>query len=1098
MRPALNPAQSVSVSASAGSGKTWLLTARITRMLLEGHASSGILALTFTRKAAAEMRHRVEARLRQLALAEDAALDALLAELDLQADDSIRQRARGLYEQFLFNPWPLRATTLDAFCQDLVARFPKEVGIAPDFEVSEKEQSLLDAAWSRVQQKILGEPQSPAGHALKALIDEGETEGGLRKIVMHFLQRRTDWWTYTDGQADALGFSLGHLREKMAIVSDDPYPALHTASFESSLGTLCRGMATVGNIRSVYAETVLPAQEQSGSKRYDCLIDSLFTKKLDPRAFSPSKDAQKKLGAGAARFKQAHEEIIAVVQGIIDQLKRISTLKRTESALILCTAALEELKKECRARNRIGFADLQWYASKLLRDPDAGSWVQYKLDQRIEHLLLDEFQDTSPTQWQLLLPLLEEMAAGNSERTRSLFIVGDIKQSIYGFRRANPELLPQSAAWMQENLDAEQETLSVSRRSAPAIIEWVNVLFSQDLIKDFPDHDTARSGWGRVEMAALVAPDVEDGDDPVPFRNPLTTPRPDPENTRALREGHLIARRIRELIDARWEIEAEGKHRALSYGDVLILTRNRTHLRAMEQALTESNIPFTGAARGTLLKTAEAGDISALLRFLLSPIRDLELAHVLRSPMFSVSNEDLIELAKTARKNQGRWRDALQEPTSSNTLLRAQVLLEQWLQLARQLPVHDLLDRIYSEGDLAARYEAALPPSQSARVRGNLNAFLQMALESDSGRYPSLSGFLEELSQRSRGSEAPDETPPPAANDQVRILTIHGAKGLEAPAVFMAQTGSVNSNNKDAGWIVDWPSNESRPTCFVLAANKDDRDGFSQSLIDERKQREAAEEMNLLYVAVTRARQFLHLSGFVPGKPSAQASWHELATQTFTKIGVEPDDDESFVFAMEEPAIAAATDTRMAEPIDDPRLRQPLKLARKITQRPSAKDDVHDANAVIRGNALHWLLQDLSASIPKPASTRRGRLEAAVGGAIRDADFTTWLNEAQAVINAPALGAFFDRSKFRAAWNEVSISHGEHYGIIDRLVDDGETLWVLDYKTARDGGDVELLDRYRDQLLAYRDGVARLWPGRAVQMGLVLTHSLRYLQLAVG
>jgi ATP-dependent helicase/nuclease subunit A len=428
-------------------------------------------------------------------------------------------------------------------------------------------------------------------------------------------------------------------------------------------------------------------------------------------------------------------------------------------------------------------------------------------------------------------------------------------------------------------------------------------------------------------------------------------------------------------------------------------------------------------------------------------------------------------------------------------LSRARILLNDWLRLARQLPVHDLLDRIYSEGDLAARYEAALPASQAVRVRGNLNAFLQMALESDSGRYPSLSGFLEELTQRGRGSEAPDETPPPAAQDQVRILTVHGAKGLEAPAVFMAQTGSVNSNNKDAGWVVEWPSQEPRPTCFVLAANKDDRDAFSQSLIDQRKQREAAEEMNLLYVAVTRARQFLHLSGFVPGKPSKEVSWHELATNAFMQMGVEVDDEEAFVFAQEEPAIAAASAIPSAESFDDPRLRQPLKLIRKTTQRPSAKDEVQDAAAVLRGNALHWLLQDLSATDSKPTSTLRGRLEAAMSNAIRDADFSSWLAEAQAVISAPALNAFFDASKFRRAWNEVPISHGELFGVMDRLVDDGETLWVLDYKTARGGDDAELLNRYQDQLLAYGEDLAQLWPGRTVRMGLVLTHSQRYLEL---
>lgn len=1094
MNPALNPRQSVSVSASAGSGKTWLLTARITRMLLEGHPPDGILALTFTRKAAAEMRHRVEERLRQLAIADDANLDRSLAELELKADDSIRQRARGLYEKFLFHPWPLRATTLDAFCQDLVARFPREAGIAPGFEVSEKEYSLLDAAWSNLQQKILGQAESNASRALKSLIDEGETEWGLRKIVLQFLERRTDWWTYTDGQADPVEFAIHRLRKQMEIASDDPYATLHTPSFESTLGVFCRGMGVAGNIRSVHADTVLPAQELSGAKRYQCLIEGLFTQKLEPRAFSPSKEAQKKLGATTDRFVQAHAEIIAIVQRTIDQLKRISTLKRTEAALILGVAALEELKAECRARNRIGFADLQWYASKLLRDPDAGNWVQYKLDQRIDHLLLDEFQDTSPTQWQLLLPLLEEMAAGSSERTRSLFIVGDIKQSIYGFRRANPELLPQSAAWMQAHLGAGQQTLARSYRSSPAIIEWVNQLFEPGLIRDFPTHGTVRSGWGRVEVAALVTPDVEDGDDPPPFRNPLTTPRPDPENTRALREGHLIARRIRKLVDDRWQIDVHGQARALSYGDVLILTRNRTHLHAVEQALTESGIPFTGAARGTLLETAEAADLCALLHFLLSPIRDLELAHVLRSPMFSASNEDLIELAKAARANQCSWRTALDQSAGSPELLRAQGLLREWLQQARRLPVHDLLDRIYSQGDLAARYEAALPTSQAARVRGNLNAFLQMALESDRGRYPSLSGFLDELSQRARGSEAPDETPPSAAEDQVRILTIHGAKGLEAPAVFMAQTGSVNANNKDAGWIVEWPSSEPRPSCFVLAANKDDRDAFSQSLIDQRKQREAIEDMNLLYVAVTRARQFLHISGFVPGKNNPQASWHELATDAFMKMGVDAREDDVFVFCPEQPATASTTPAARIFPTDDPRLRQPLNVARATFKRPSKQEEVHDARAVARGNALHWLLQDLCTP-GQSAATRRGRLEAAMDAAIRDADFTNWLAEAQAVIDAPTLRQYFDAGKFRMAWNEVSINDGELYGIIDRLVDDGETLWVLDYKTAREGSDAELLKRYRDQLQAYRSGVTRLWPGRTVRTGLILTPSLRYLEL---
>ena len=386
-------------------------------------------------------------------------------------------------------------------------------------------------------------------------------------------------------------------------------------------------------------------------------------------------------------------------------------------------------------------------------------------------------------------------------------------------------------------------------------------------------------------------------------------------------------------------------------------------------------------------------------------------------------------------------------------------------------------------------------PAQRQRVRGNLNTFLQLALASDSGRYPSLSGFLREFSRRKGNKDAPDEAAPAAAQDQVRILTVHGAKGLEAPAVFLAQTISSNTNNRDAGWIVQWPSGAPRPFGFVLAAKKDDRDAFSQSLIDERREREAAEDMNLLYVAATRARQFLHISAFSPKRENRQqTSWHALAADAFNRSGVTAMADGSLVYSHGEPAVSTSSAAPSAQCPDDPRLRQPLNLVLKATPRASPQDEIHDAAAVMRGHALHWLLQDLSAPL-KPVSTRRGRLEAAVGAAIRDADFTAWLAEARAVIETPALRPFFDAGRFRAAWNEVPFSDDQRHGVMDRLVDDGETLWILDYKTSRGEDEQTLLARYREQLLAYRDGVSQLWPGRSIRCGLLLTASQRWLEL---
>ncbi|MGH8456288.1 MAG: UvrD-helicase domain-containing protein [Stenotrophobium sp.] len=892
---------------------------------------------------------------------------------------------------------------------------------------------------------------------------------------------------------------MENLGDQLELDDSDPLAALATDSFSASLETFCKSLGQLGKTGSIRADVVLPALEQSGETRLLTLLVSLFKKDGDPYTLKLSKDAQKKLGSAAAWMERAHAELIEVLQHIREQRVRLATLRRSEAALTLSLAALEEFQDECRLRNRIGFTDLEWLACRLLRNPDAGAWVQFKLDQRVDHLLLDEFQDTSPTQWRLLLPLLEEMAAGDAGRARSLFIVGDIKQSIYGFRRANPELLPLAAGWMREHLAAREETLSVSRRSSPAVIDWVNALFRNGLLPDFPVHGTVREGWGRVELAPLIQPDVRGDEAAEPFRNPLTTPRPDPENTRALREGQLIAQRIRELVEARHEIDHNGERRALGHGDVLILVRKRTHLSALEQALTEENIPFTGAARGTLLQTVEARDLTALLRFLLSPVRDLDLAHALRSPAFGATDTDLMRLAEQAGMSAVTWHEALQSLTtavipdqSSAALIRANQLLQNWLVLARKLPVHDLLDRICNEGNLAARYESALPAAQAARVRGNLNAYIQLALEADSGRYPSLSRFLQELAAHGGDGDAPDEVPPPAQLDQVRILTVHGAKGLEAPAVFLAQTGT-NDRKDSAGWIIEWPSNADRPTHFLLGARKNERDSLTQTLMEARKVRESAEEMNLLYVAVTRARQFLHISGFAPMKNSAETPWHRHAAAAFDALGIAAEEGATRIYAAGEPVAAAPSALTAAPAQIDPRLRLPIVLRLAKSERPSGAETAeHDRGAVRRGIAIHWLLEQLSAGQGDP---QRGHLEARLEQAVSAEDFKAWKTEVRAVIATPALQRFFDAAQYRRAWNEVPISYDDTSGIIDRMVDDGETLWVLDYKTRHDADPAALLARYRGQLMAYREGVRRLWPGRSVRPGLLLTNTQRWIEL---
>jgi ATP-dependent helicase/nuclease subunit A len=1114
---ALDPARSVAVSASAGSGKTWLLVSRIVRLLLEGHAPGGILALTFTRKAAAEMRTRVNERLRSLAHGRDDAVVAELLRLGATADAATIERARGLYDALLFETYPPRAMTLHAFCQDLLARFALEAGIPPGFELVENESALWRRAWRTLLADLHRDADSAPAAALRTLIELGYGEPQLEDLVYGFFARRADWWAHVEDRNDALVYAEERLRTGVGFDPAQLAAAIDASAFDEPLRRLCRDLERVGgNVgRSLRLERIAPALMACGTARIECLTRALFKVDGDPYELKLSKDAQKKIGSDADAFVAAYETVVAAVRYAQEHLLRDISVRRSTAALRLCTAALVRLRAALAHDNALSFTEIEWHSYRLLRADGSAEWVRYKLDRRIDHLLVDEFQDTSPTQWRLLLPLLEEMAAGDPERRRSAFIVGDAKQSIYGFRRAEPGLLATASDWLDQRLFATRLPLNASWRSAPAIIDFVNALFTPPELGEpigFVTHEThCREDWGRIEIAPLIEADGKNTAAPVEeFRDPLTIPRALDEETRALREGRLVAARIQALIAS--GIAVRGEHnvmRAIRYDDVMVLARMRTHLYALEQALTEAGIPFIGSSRGTLLDTAEARDLVALLRFLDAPHRDLDLAQTLRSPLFGIDDDALIALAARVRSKEGTgWYDALTSCAPNHPSLEyAQQRLQQWLPLAHRLPAHDLLDRIFAEGDVAARYEAVLPAVPAARVRANLGAIAQLALEADSGRYPTLGRFLSYIEDLNRAqADAPDEAPPPATHGQVRVLTIHAAKGLEAPAVFLVNAGRV-TQPRTPQWLIDWPTDAERPAHIVVAGRSGTRDSFSEALAAQHRLRETREDLNLLYVAVTRARQFLHVSGFAQRNKGARASWHEHALRAVKQLG----DGDGTALTMAEGTIvhasgripkASRTEASAPTPTIDPRLRMPVPAPLRVAP-PSAMrgadETTVDSAAARAGTAIHHLLQLLTDEPARDETLLRTRLELHLQSPVTDADFAAWLAVVRATIAAPELARFFDPARYRRAWNEVPATHATGgafvAGIIDRLVDDGETLWLLDYKTTPHPDAARLAERYRSQIEAYADAVQRLWPGRPLRAGLVLTASRCWIEL---
>lgn len=1114
------PERHASVHASAGTGKTWLLVTRMLRLLLAGATPAGILAVTFTRKAAAEMLQRLNERLAELVSGDDAQIDSRLRDMGVTPTAALRERARSLYETLLFEPRPLRATTFHAFCQEILQRFPVEAEIPPGFDLLESEAELTEEAWDALYAEATQTPDGHIARALERLFDACDGLGNTRQALNSFLGHRIDWWAYTRDQAHALDYAQMRARQLFAVaVETDPIEAFFSPAHNAELreyATLLGRHDTKTHrdhqsmiIQGLEARA-LPAEENRETG-FDLVMRALLTGTGEPRKRA-SKAVEKSLGGVAyARLLGLHEQLCTALSETRDLQTRQANYAATCAWYQAGERLLEHFQRIKREQRVLDFGDLEWNAYRLLNGSGQAHWVQYKLDARIDHFLIDEFQDTNPTQWRLLLPLLQELAAGDPERPRSVFLVGDAKQSIYRFRRADARLLEAASLWMEEHLQAERFSLEASRRSAPAIIDCVNRAFADgplaEALPDFPSHSThLRELWGQVEL--LPPFQIPDTAEPARtgLRNPLDEPRTAPADDLHLCEARTIAARIRALIDAPTLIGSEHQARTLRYGDILILLRSRTHASSYEQALREAGIPYLGAARGTLLDSLEVRDLEALLNTLIAPHDDLALAQVLRSPLFAASDQDLIDLAQATGSG---WMERLlnlaPNAGTDTPLGRAAQLLPAWQGLVGHLPVHDLLDRIYHEGDVLARFEATAIPALKPRVRANLIRFIELALEIDSGRYPSLPHFVDRLGElRQRATDAPDDAPPESGGgDRVQFLTVHGSKGLEAPVVFLADCGGGIRDRSARQALVDWPAESDRPQTFILVGRKSERDRITQHLLDLQQRAELREDANLLYVALTRARQLLFVSAAVCAD-NADTGWYGLLRAQWNPSGG-LDTDESFVQHSGTAPVMAATQampSRTPRAVEiDPRLSQPLTPApTQIRIAPSRLDIYVDSDAAKdpdgrrRGAGIHRLLEWLTTSPSRTPTQLLAGLARELQCEADDPELIAWLEEADAVLNTPEFAPLFDTTAYTGVYTEIPLHYyqGETLvdGVVDRLLVSADTVHVIDYKTHGIDADQaqSTAQLYHKQLELYAEGARRLWPGRQVRSSILFTH----------
>ncbi|OJW99906.1 UvrD-helicase domain-containing protein [Thiobacillus sp. 65-1402] len=1066
---ALAPGHSAVVEACAGSGKTWLLVSRMIRLLLAGAEPSELLAITFTRKAAQEMTDRLHAWLRVLALEDDATVRAFLRERAVPEHgiEALLPRARGLLEAVLTaQPGPT-VTTFHGWFLDLLKRAPLEAGLPWGAPLLERERQRQEEVRDQLLTKWAAAPQSAEGTALLALLaDIGEHN--LHALLAHFLQARAEWWAYTDGQPNPVAYALEQLR-----------PGLHPDLETDPVAAFWADELMLARVKRVGY-----ALEKGSKTEAERARDILDASKLAPQA-AHGVLMTRLMTAGARRKKQATRELEKALGAELDSYLRdldaLETALETITAiqtdiciwnlnrhgLLLGHALLQGYQDAKAQQGAIDFADAEWLACRLLASEEHAPALALKLDARYRHLLLDEFQDTNPLQWQALSSWLSEAHAADSAMT--VFMVGDPKQAIYRFRRGEARVFDAAADFLRTHFGAPHFSATMTRRLSPAVVQAINPVFAG--AAGFAAHSHAPANAARpgalrclpvgVDRSAAVttAGLPHEGNR---MRNPLTTPQPEADERAVHVEAQVFARVLRDEVLGRWGV-ADGpaeNSRPARPGDVMALVRKRTHLHLYERALEAAGIPFITSRRGGLLHALEAQDVIALLETLLLPHADLKLAHALKSPLFGCSDADLLRVFGSDEPCGWERLTALAEqPDCPPALARAAQLLAGWRARVGTLPVHDLLDRIYFEGDLEARYAAAVPEAMRPQVAANLRAFMQLALTQDAGRYPTLAGFIRELASLVDDADAaPGEGLAADGENAVRLLTIHGAKGLEAPIVWLLG-GSDHARGDSHGVLAPWPPEAARPEHFSLFGKQDERGAWRERWFAEEAVLTQRESDNLLYVALTRAEQGLIVSGAADKSAWLQrveAAWQGLALPADLPPAARAD----------APCMTAAA----------PRIAAPA-VGQRLAPAPASP-------AAASGELFHACLEHHAPpGAPRDLPALAMQLGVAAGLARIEAD-------ARALLAQPHLARFFDPALYLRAHNELALLDADgRMQRLDRVVEFDDAVWLIDYKTGDDSrmlSAAQLAERHRPQLAGYRALLAALYPGKPVHAAVLL------------
>jgi ATP-dependent helicase/nuclease subunit A len=1106
---AAEPTFSVFVTANAGSGKTKVLVDRIARLLLAGSKPSAFLCITYTKAAAAEMQRRLFERLGAWCVMDDAQLHAELTALgETQAN---LPKARALFAQALETPGGLKIQTIHAFCERLLARFPLEAGVAPGFDIADESRAKALLGEARAAAALADDAPKQAFRRCAGKLGGEQLENLLDRLAL----TRADFHRYAQKHqghifAEAAIKNRHGVRESAEAFRAHFLAGRNWADLRRAAAHLAQGSAQ----DQTWAEALTAAAAAHEAGDAAAALDACLSAALTDKG-----EARKKLAT--AKTNSANPWLNTLLQDFVDacveareRLNAIECAEDSAAALALALKLDEAYEAAKQRTSALDFDDLIGHTQTLLQRADAAPWVLYKLDGGLDHILIDEGQDTSPAQWALIQPLQDEFFAGAGARVRArtMFAVGDPKQSIYGFQGADPaRFLAEKQALSKRAAHAKRDfiapDLRTSFRSAPHVLRVVD-----ETIKDKPliaappgrhdviTHLAARDDdLGVVELWPVLrrveAPPAVAWDAPLDVQTGASV---------HAQLAKLIAKRIKAMIAAReavWDKDLR-RQRPMHAGDVLALVRKRGALfYELIKAFKREGMPVAGADRMVLRDELAVEDALALMRVALDPADDLSLACVLKGPWCNLDDDDGDIFPLAAGRKKGETLHARLMASADPRYAEAQAF------------VRALTAR--AGGDAFAFLSWALETPDAAGLAGwekvfarvgpeardPLEELLQRALKPGAFAAPTLQRFLYDVGlddiQVKRELEAESEA--------VRVMTVHGAKGLEAPVVILPDTTCKAGDGPDNGLMFD-----DGP---FISMRKSDDDAATRQAREAHAAREESEHWRLLYVAMTRARDRLIVCGAQHGNAASgetEESWRaavETALIALKAEKIETPAGQGLRFGA--PRVAEVETQRFAQAHAPPAwARAPAPGAARTTSAAPSRA-AHAEGALLsprgdgqkrfrRGRFIHGLLQRLPEIAPDAREAAALRWLARRGA--EEAEAHALAREALAVLNDARFAPVFGPGS-RAEAPIIGEAAGKAVrGVVDRLVVDDARVIVLDFKTDRPAptDPDKTPEAYVLQMALYRAVLRRIFPGKPVSCALLWTEALALMDLPQG